>query len=131
MANFVKRTSLNIGAALMTGLLSSSQAFAGGDTNFSSIAQTMTTSMGSLPALLSGVSYLFGMLLGALGVLKIKDHVENPSQTPLKDGAIRLAAGGALFALPIVYESMLNTIGKGGQGTDLQANLNKVDLGLN
>ncbi|MEZ5919460.1 MAG: hypothetical protein R3D66_06035 [Alphaproteobacteria bacterium] len=26
-----------------------------------------------------------------------KDHVENPTQTPIKDSAIRLAAGGALF----------------------------------
>jgi len=49
-----------------------------------------------------------------LGILKIKDHVENPSQTPLQHGAIRLTAGGGLFALPIVYEAMQNTIGSGG-----------------
>jgi hypothetical protein len=54
---------------------------------------------------------MMGLMLGVLGILKLKDHVENPSQTPMKDGAIRLASGGALFALPIVFEAMKNTIG--------------------
>lgn len=81
--------------------------------NFSSIAKNMTTSIASLPTLLAALSYLFGLLLGVLGVMKIKDHVENPGQTPLKDGAIRLAAGGALFAIPILYEAAKNTIGSG------------------
>ena len=78
---------------------------------FSEIAKNMIESIRALPNLISGLSYLVGLLLGVLGVLKIKDHVENPSQTPLKDGAIRLAAGGALFALPILYEAMQTTIG--------------------
>ncbi len=50
---------------------------------------------------------------GVLGILKIKDHVENPSQTKLQDGAIRLVAGGGLFALPIVFEAMQGSIGDG------------------
>lgn len=82
--------------------------------NFGNIAQNIQLSMANIPGLLSGVSYMFGILLGVLGVLKIKDHVENPAQTPLKDGAIRLAAGGGLFALPIIYEAMLETVGSNG-----------------
>lgn len=85
--------------------------------NFSSIAKNMTLSIANLPSMLSAVSYLFGLLLGVLGVMKIKDHVENPSQTPLKDGAIRLAAGGALFAIPMLYEAGKNTIGTTGVAT--------------
>ncbi len=81
--------------------------------NFSSVAKNMTVSMANLPTMLSAVSYLFGLLLGVLGVMKIKDHVENPSQEPLKNGAIRLAAGGALFAIPMIYEAAKNTIGTG------------------
>jgi hypothetical protein len=45
--------------------------------------------------------------------MKIKDHVENPGNEPLKNGAIRLAAGGALLALPIIFEAMTETIGDG------------------
>lgn len=82
--------------------------------NFGDIAENIIDSIEELPGLLTGVAYLLGLMLGVLGVLKVKDHVENPSQTPLKDGAIRMASGGALFALPIVYEAMQNTIGTTG-----------------
>lgn len=99
-------------------------------TNFGTIAQNITTSISSLPGLLSALAYMFGILLGVLGVMKIKDHVENPSQTPLKDGAIRLAAGGGLFALPIIYNAMQNTVGVEKQNV-ISPTLNKVQFGVN
>lgn len=101
-----------------------------GTTNFGSIANNITDSIASLPGLLSALAYMFGILLGVLGVMKIKDHVENPSQTPLKDGAIRLAAGGGLFALPIIYNAMQNTIGVEGQKV-VSPTLNAVQFGVN
>jgi len=81
---------------------------------FNKIVDNMETSISGIPGLISGVAYMMGILLGVLGILKIKDHVENPGQTPLQQGAIRLAAGGGLFALPIVYEAMQQTIGDSG-----------------
>lgn len=90
--------------------------------NFSSIGENIITSIAQLPALLSGLAYMFGILLAVLGIMKIKDHVENPGQTPLKDGSIRLAAGGALFAIPIVSEAMTETIGSGQAATTAQLN---------
>jgi hypothetical protein len=98
------------GAMFTMGMLATTDAHAN---NFGSIAQNITNSVASIPGLLSALAYLFGILLGVLGIMKIKDHVENPSQTPLKDGAIRLAAGGALFALPIIFEAMFETVGSG------------------
>ncbi len=94
-------------------LMVSSDAFAQSGNNWSSISKNITTSIQDLPGLLSALAYMFGILLAVLGILKIKDHVENPSQTPLKDGAIRLAVGGALFAIPILSEAMFNTVGTG------------------
>lgn len=106
----LNRYSLKLQAAIVTGMLvSSDTAFAGND--FGDIARNINNSVEELPGLVTSLCYLMGILLGTLGILKVKDHVENPSQTPMKDGAIRLASGGALFALPIVFESMLNTIG--------------------
>jgi hypothetical protein len=96
--------------------------------NFSTIAQNVSTSITNLPGLLTGLSYMFGIMLGVLGILKIKDHVENPQQTPLKDGAIRLAAGGGLFALPMVYDAMKSTIGTGTGVT--AATLNAVGFNV-
>ncbi len=115
-------------AAFIVGMLSK-EAVAGGGSDFSTIARNITNSIEEIPGMVTGISYMLGLMLGVLGVLKIKDHVENPTQTPMKDGAVRLAAGGALFALPIVFESMLNTIGT--TGTLVQpATLNKVEFNV-
>ena len=122
MIKKLNRKSLQIGAALSAGMLVSNAAYAGAGNNFGSIAKNITTSIAQLPGLLSALSYMFGILLGVLGIMKIKDHVENPQQTALKDGAIRLAAGGALFALPIVYEAMFETIGTGAGSTTAKLN---------
>lgn len=97
--------------------------------DFSDIAENITDSIEALPGLISGVSYLIGVLLATLGILKIKDHVENPTQTPLKDGTARVITGGALFGLPIIYESALNTIGTTTSLVDV-AELSKVELGV-
>lgn len=126
MIRKLNRKTLQVSAGLSVGILISDTALAA--TNFGTIAKNITTSISQLPGLLSALSYMFGILLGVLGVMKIKDHVENPQQTPLKDGAIRLAAGGALFALPIVYDAMFTTIGKGTGATT--AELNKVSFGV-
>jgi hypothetical protein len=130
MIKFLNRTTLAFSAAFITGMIAG-DAQAGGGTanNFSSIAENINDSIAELPGLVTGVSYMLGLLLGVVGVLKVKDHVENPSQTPLKDGAIRLAAGGALFGLPIVFESMLNTIGTTGIVV-APPTLNKVEFNV-
>lgn len=126
MIRLLKRNYLQVGAAFTAGMLTTAPAHAN---NFGNIAQNITTSMSNLPGLLTALSYMFGIMLGVLGVMKIKDHVENPSNTPLKDGAIRLAAGGALFALPIIYEAMINTVGNNGAQTTA-ATLNKVQFNV-
>jgi len=115
-----------LGAAMTAGMVAGSVGSAHAANNFGSIASNITTSIAALPALLSALAYLFGILLGVLGILKIKDHVENPTQTPLKDGAMRLAAGGALFALPIIYEAMFVTSGSGAGSS--AASLNAVQF---
>jgi hypothetical protein len=112
MIKTLRKKQIAMGAAFTTGVMMSPKAYAAGN-DFSTIASNITNSIASLPGLLTALAYLFGILIGVLGILKIKDHVENPSNTPLKDGAIRLAAGGALFALPIIYEAMLNNNGSG------------------
>ena len=117
MIKLIKKASLYTSAAMFIGLVSgveTAHAGAGEGNDFSTISNNITESIQELPGLLTGVSYMLGILLGVLGILKIKDHVENPGQTPLQQGAIRLAAGGGLFGLPIVYEAMQNTIGADG-----------------
>jgi len=126
----LKKTCYKLSAAATAGMLIGSAGEAQAATTFGKIAENITLSTASIPGLLTGLSYLFGILLGVLGVMKIKDHVENPTQTALKDGAIRLAAGGALFALPILFDAMFNTVDGGVGGNTLAAQLNKVKFNV-
>ncbi len=97
------------------------------DKTFSGVGDNAANAISDLPGLLAGIAYLLGILFGTLGILKLKAHVENPNQAPMKDAVIRLLAGGALFALPMVYEAMINTIGAGT--ATKAAVLNEVALG--
>lgn len=129
MLNKTKKTYYRMGAMITLGALAGADpahAAAAAGKDFGSVATNVVTSISTLPGLLSALSYMFGILIGVLGVMKIKDHVENPTQTPLKDGAIRLAAGGALFALPIIYEAMFTTVGTGAGSS--AAKLKKVEF---
>lgn len=123
MFKLINKASLYASAAIFVGIIGGAEdalaqnpatgTGAGSGNSFSNISNNIQASISELPGLLTGVAYMLGILLGVLGILKIKDHVENPSNTKIQDGAIRLAAGGGLFALPIVYEAMQTTIGEG------------------
>lgn len=117
MMNILKKKSLQVSAAVFVGMVGGVESASAN--NFSSITNNITDSISGLPGLLTGVSYMMGILLGVLGILKIKDHVESPGNAKLQEGAIRLAAGGGLFALPIVYEAMQNTIGADGNNASV------------
>lgn len=110
-------------ASIVTGMMTAGEAkaaAAAGGSSFNSIATTITTQIGTLPGFITALAYILGTLFAVLGLLKIKDHVENPSNAPLKDGLIRLAIGGALFVVPIITESMQNLVGTTGTGVDVQ-----------
>jgi len=100
-------------------------AFAG-TSDINDIADNAIASTSALPGLVSALSYALGLLLGVLAVLKFKEHVENPQQTPLRTPIIRLLAGGALMALPIVYEAARETIGNDALGFDAFSIVNSI-----
>lgn len=114
MIKKIKHRMMAASAATFVGLVSGVETASAND--FSNVVTNIGDSINNLPGLITGVSYMMGITLGVLGILKIKDHVENPGQTPLQQGAIRLAAGGGLLALPMVYEAMIETIGSDGTG---------------
>lgn len=129
----LKKLYYTMGVSMTMGLMGLSHtAHAGGGggadgSSANSIAQTLTESIAQLPSLISALSYLAGVTLGTLGVLKIKDHVENPQQTPLKEGAIRLATGGALLALPTIFSAMVTAVDEGTNIT--QQDINAISFG--
>ena len=105
-------------ASFVTGLVTSSNESHA--QSFNTITSNITAGIATLPGFITALSYILGTLFAVLGLLKIKDHVENPSNAPLKDGMIRLAIGGSLFIVPLVTEAMQNLIGASGAGVTVQ-----------
>lgn len=107
-----------LAAALTAGMLAgSSDAFAaGGGTNFQDVSNNIMASSQDFPNLISTVSYIGGIGLGVAGIFKLKEHVDNPGQAKMKDGLVRLGAGGGLLALPFITDAMTGTIGTGATG---------------
>jgi len=88
--------------------------------NFNFILNNIILSLASLPGLIAAITYLLGIVIVVMGVIKVKEHVETPEQTKMQEGVIRLVAGGALLAMPTIYNAMFNTIdGTGGVLTAL------------
>lgn len=81
-------------------------------------------SVGDLPGLVSGITYLAAMVLGVIGILKLKEHVENPEQVPIREGVIRLLIAGALFALPAVLYAAYDLIAGNLQPVNIVDNSN-------
>jgi len=63
--------------------------------------------------LVSGLFYVGGGVLMGAGALKLKQHSENPTQTPLGHGLGRLGAGAALMAIPYFGNLAVNTLHMG------------------
>lgn len=68
--------------------------------NIGSTASALVDAMKDMPTIISGVAYMFGGLLVLGGANKLKMHAENPQQTPMSHGLVRIGTGGMIAALP-------------------------------
>jgi hypothetical protein len=64
----------------------------------------------SLPGLITALAYMMGLIMTVTALIKLKEHVLNPQQTPFSDSIKRFVAGGALFTLPIVTNAAQNLL---------------------
>ena len=117
-----------LAAAATVGVLSAASAPASATLQtFDNTAQNIAEASKNFANLISIVAYIGGTGLGVAGVFKLKQHVDNPGQVAMKDGLIRLGAGGGLLGLPFLTEAMTDAAG-GGVGSGIQfAETDKVD----
>ncbi len=80
--------------------------------DFSYTTKAIETSASRIPNLISTTAFVAGIAMAIAGVFKIKAHVDNPAQAPLKDGLIRLGVGGALLAFPLLTNLMVSMVGQ-------------------
>jgi hypothetical protein len=90
-------------------------ALAGG-TDFDDYSSQVSARTDSMPVIVTYISYIAGAGLAALGIVDLKKHVENPSQTPLKNGLAKTGFGGALLAFPTLASMAQTTADNGGAG---------------
>ena len=77
----------------------------------SDIGENMIDNTAELPGLITGIAYLIGVVFAVRAIFNFKAAVDSPGGgITIRHGAISLAIGGAMFALPIVYESMSHLI---------------------
>lgn len=69
-------------------------------------------SSANIPGLFAGLSYLFGLVLGFMGIMKLKEHVESPNQVQIWDPIKRFLAGGAFLSLPMMVRVVYTTVAK-------------------
>ncbi len=81
-----------------------------GSGKLSDVVCTTMLAIGGLPAFLTGISYLIGLAFGFWGIMKIRDHVNNPTQVALSEGIMRLMACGAFLALPVVSMTLAYSV---------------------
>ncbi len=111
-------------AALVTiGMMAGADVAKANDVNFSNITENIGDSTSNLPNLISTVAYVGGIGLGVAGIFKLKQHVDQPGQHPMKDGLVRLGAGGGLLALPFMSKAMQGTIA-GSENSQFDPNVN-------
>ena len=72
----------------------------------------VVNSSSGIPGLLSGLSYLFGIILGFMGIIKLKHHVEDPNSIQIWDPIRRFIAGGSFLAFPTVIRAVYETVAK-------------------
>ncbi|MBL8712303.1 MAG: hypothetical protein JNM12_05340 [Alphaproteobacteria bacterium] len=104
-----------LAAAATMGMIagSATDAHAQTATTFADMVKNILLASSGFNNLISVVCWIGGAGLGVAGIFKLKMHVDNPGQTPMKDGLVRLGCGGALLAFPFIMQAMQGSISNG------------------
>ncbi|MBI1215648.1 MAG: hypothetical protein GC185_07510 [Alphaproteobacteria bacterium] len=121
----MKRSKLShkLAAIATMGVIAGSNAgaYAGTALTFRDMSNHIITATSNFTGLISTVCYLGGGGLGVAGIFKLKQHVDNPNNTPLKDGLVRIGCGGGLLSFPFIEAAM--------QGSISNSSLNGISAG--
>ncbi len=66
------------------------------------VAETLTSQAEPIRILIATAAFVLGLGIGASGIMKFKQHSENPQAVPLTQPLVRVIVGAMLIALPSV-----------------------------
>jgi hypothetical protein len=107
------RLSHKLAAIATIGMMASSCTGAQAAITLKDMSSNIAVASSGFNNLISIVCWVAGAGLGVAGIFKLKQHVDNPGQTPMKDGLIRIACGGGLLAFPFIQQAMQGSISNG------------------
>lgn len=107
------KTAHKLAAAATMGMIAGNADASFAATTFKDMSSNIITASSGFNNLISVVCWIGGAGLGVAGIFKLKNHVDNPGQTPMKDGLVRLGCGGALLAFPFIQQAMQGSISNG------------------
>lgn len=93
------------------------------------IADNLRTQVGSISLLVTVVSFVIGVALAIMGLVKFRQNSQNPNDPSAKMSSafILLFVGAALVALPAVLGSGIQTVfGNGAATTDATSGFNQL-----
>jgi len=113
-----KNTILSFSVLALSILLAPGMAFAQSGNNASGCGEgtlggvicNLMNNAWNLPGLVTGAAYLMALIFAFMGVMKLKSHVEQPTQTEIWDPIKRFIAGGCFAALPTVASAVRRTL---------------------
>lgn len=98
--------------------------------DMSATTSSLVEGLKDMPTIISGVAYLAGGVMVLGGANKLKMHAENPMQTPLSHGLVRIGVGGVVAGLPPFMVWVNNTMAVGNQGLGFKKMQNISELAL-
>ena len=72
------------------------------------MAQSAAEDLELVPFFISIAFYILGVVIAGFGLLRLKRHVDHPSQTTIASGLVALVIAAALIAAP----SVINAVGE-------------------
>lgn len=93
-----------LSAALVAALTNPAHAISLGE-----MAEEAGEDLELLPFFISVIFYILGLVIAGFGLLRLKRHVDHPSQTTLASGIVALAIGAALIATPSIIDAIGET----------------------
>ena len=80
--------------------------------NVGTVFQTITAgNLAFIPLVITALSYITGIGFTIMGLIKMRDFVDDPSQNFMKDALVRLGIGALLILLPFAIRVAANTVG--------------------
>jgi hypothetical protein len=93
----------------------------GGQADLGATSGVVNGYVGAVAPLISTLFWVAGGVLMGAGALKLKEHAENPGQTPMRQGIARMAVGAALLSIPFFAQFVINSLAAGTAAVNYQA----------